>query len=54
MKNVSFLIPDCFSVNLDINGIGFNISHGDDVRGQWERPTMACNVANGTCLHWPT
>ena len=38
MKNVSFLIPDCFSVNLDINGIGFNISHGDDVRGHMGVP----------------
>jgi hypothetical protein len=33
LPNVSFLIPDSFSVNLDINGVGFNISHGDDVRG---------------------
>jgi hypothetical protein len=32
-ENISFLIPDCFSVNLDINGVGFNVSHGDDVRG---------------------
>lgn len=31
--NISFLIPDAFSVNLDINGVGFNISHGDDVKG---------------------
>ena len=32
-QNISFLIPDAFSVNLDINGVGFNISHGDDVKG---------------------
>ena len=32
IENVSFLIPDCWSVNLDINGIGFNIAHGDDIR----------------------
>lgn len=32
MENVSFLIPDAFSVNLEINGVGFNVSHGDDVR----------------------
>ena len=32
IPNVDFLIPNSFSVNLDINGNGFNISHGDDVR----------------------
>lgn len=32
ISNVDFLIPNCFSVNLAINGVGFNISHGDDVR----------------------
>lgn len=30
---INFLIPDSWSVNLDINGVGFNVSHGDDVRG---------------------
>ena len=34
MKNVSFMIPDAWSANVDINGVGFNISHGDDVRSQ--------------------
>lgn len=33
LPNVRFLIPDAFSVNLVINGVGFNVSHGDDVRG---------------------
>lgn len=33
LGNIDFLIPDTFSVNLDINGVGFNLSHGDDVRG---------------------
>lgn len=33
LANVNFLIPDAFSVNLDINGVGFNVSHGDDVKG---------------------
>jgi hypothetical protein len=33
LDNVSFLIPDAWSVNLAINGIGFSISHGDDVGG---------------------
>jgi hypothetical protein len=32
LDNVSFLIPNSFSVNLDINGVGFNIAHGDDIK----------------------
>jgi hypothetical protein len=38
MDNVHFTIPNAFSVNLDINGIGFNVSHGDDIRGQMGIP----------------
>ena len=38
LANVSFLIPDAFSVNIDINGVGFNLSHGDDVRGNMGIP----------------
>jgi hypothetical protein len=38
MPNVNFLIPNAFSVNIDINGIGFNVSHGDDIRGQMGIP----------------
>ena len=34
MANVSFQIPDAWSANININGVGFNISHGDDVRSQ--------------------
>lgn len=37
-ENISFLIPDAFSVNIDINGVGFNVSHGDDVRGNMGIP----------------
>lgn len=33
IPNIDFLIPDAFSCNLDINGVGFNLSHGDDVKG---------------------
>ncbi len=33
MSNINFLIPDAFSCNLNINGVGFNLSHGDDVKG---------------------
>jgi len=32
MGNVHFTIPDAWSANLNINGVGFNVSHGDDVR----------------------
>lgn len=32
LKNVEFLIPDCFSINVDINGHGFGIAHGDDIK----------------------
>jgi hypothetical protein len=38
IENVDFLIPNAWSINLDINGIGFNINHGDDVRGQMGIP----------------
>ena len=31
IDNVSFLVPNAFSANIDINGVGFNLSHGDDV-----------------------
>ncbi len=32
LSNVSFMIPDSWSANVNINGVGLNISHGDDVR----------------------
>jgi hypothetical protein len=32
LKNTSFLIPDSWSVTLDINGVGMQVSHGDEVR----------------------
>jgi hypothetical protein len=32
LDNVHFTIPDSYSINLNINGIGFCIFHGDDVR----------------------
>ena len=38
LNNIEFLIPNSYSINLDINGIGFNISHGDDVRGSLGLP----------------
>jgi len=38
MANVSFSIPDAWSANVNINGVGFNISHGDDVRSNMGTP----------------
>jgi len=32
MKNVEFLIPDAYQANVDIEGYGFCVSHGDDIR----------------------
>lgn len=32
MENVEFIIPESFSVNLSIEGHGFYVFHGDDVR----------------------
>jgi transcriptional regulator with XRE-family HTH domain len=32
LPNVSFNIPNSFSCNLDIGGVGFQIFHGDDIR----------------------
>jgi len=33
LTNTDFLIPDAWSINLDINGVGCNLSHGDDIAG---------------------
>lgn len=32
LKNVEFLIPDSFSVNLEIENYGFHVTHGDEIR----------------------
>jgi transcriptional regulator with XRE-family HTH domain len=32
LENVHFTVPNSFSVNLDINGVGFCVFHGDDIR----------------------
>jgi len=57
LENVHFTIPDAFSINLDINGIGFCIFHGDDIRSNlgipWyglerrQRRIMALNRVQG-------
>jgi len=38
LENVFFTIPDSFSANVDINGVGFCIFHGDDVRSSMGIP----------------
>ncbi len=32
IENIGFQIPDSFSVGIEIEGYGFHVSHGDDVR----------------------
>jgi len=32
IENLHFQIPDAWSANVNINGVGFNIAHGDDCR----------------------
>jgi len=32
IENVHFTIPDAWSAQVNINGVGFHVSHGDDVR----------------------
>ena len=34
IDNIQFAIPNAFSANVDIGGVGFHIFHGDDVRSQ--------------------
>lgn len=57
LENVHFTIPDAYSINLDINGVGFCIFHGDDIRSSlgipWyglerrQRRIMALNRVQG-------
>jgi transcriptional regulator with XRE-family HTH domain len=32
IDNINFVIPNSFSCNIDIGGVGFSIFHGDDIR----------------------
>ena len=34
IPNINFSIPNSFIANVDINGVGFQIFHGDDIRSQ--------------------
>jgi len=57
LDNVFFTIPDAFSINLEISGIGFCIFHGDDIRSNFgipwyglerrQRRVMALNRVQG-------
>ncbi len=38
IANIHFQIPDAWSANIDINGVGFNVSHGDDVKSNLSLP----------------
>jgi len=55
IKNIDFLIPDSFSANVMIEGYGFCITHGDDIRSYnsipWygiERKTRRWAALNAT------
>jgi transposase len=63
ISNIHFVIPEAFSINLDINGVGFAIAHGDDCRSTLGVPfyglerrqqrIMALNgVQNGTRIRY--
>lgn len=57
LDNTHFTIPDAYSINLNINGIGFCVFHGDDIRSNlgipWyglerrQRRIMALNSVQG-------
>lgn len=38
LTNVNFMIPNAWSVNVEINGHGFNIFHGDDIPSSFSIP----------------
>lgn len=62
IKNINFVIPDSFSINIDIGGIGVQCFHGDDIRSTmgipWygmerrQRRIMALNQAMGTHVRY--
>ena len=62
IKNISFTIPDAFSAGIEIEGWGFGLSHGDDIRSwngiPWygiERKTRrlaAISATRGKRIHY--
>lgn len=62
LQNINFVIPESFSINLDIGGVGFQCFHGDDIRSSmgipWyglerrQRRIMALNQAMNTHIKY--
>jgi hypothetical protein len=50
IENLSFNIPESFSANVDIEGIGFHISHGDDVAGAGGTPWYGLQRRQGRLM----
>jgi len=62
INNLNFIIPESFSVNIDIGGVGFCCFHGDEIRSSmgipWyglerkQRRLMALNQATGNRVRY--
>ena len=62
IPNIEHIIPDSHSINLNINGFNFNVSHGDDVSGNAGTPwygierrnnrIQAIHSAKGERIHY--
>lgn len=50
IPNLSFTIPNAFSANVEINGITFNVSHGDDCRGHQGIPFYSMLRRHGNLM----
>jgi hypothetical protein len=62
IENINFVIPDSFSINIAIGGVGFQCFHGDDIKSSmgipWygmerrQRRIMALNQAMNTHIRY--
>ena len=43
IENIHFVVPDTWTVNIDINGVGFCVCHGDDVKTSLGIPWYGLN-----------
>jgi hypothetical protein len=43
IDNVNFVIPDTWTINIDINGVGFCVFHGDDIKTSLGIPWYGLN-----------
>jgi hypothetical protein len=50
MPNVAFTIPNAFSVNVEINSVVFNVSHGDDIKGHQGIPFYGMMRRHGNLM----